>query len=207
MAAHRGAPARRTSVEARDELLALLRERSFEQRREILASGRESDLCLDCQQTVLTAQGHMLVGRLMLEALDQLPRCEAVAGVAPGGCPLASAVSLYSVLAGRPLPALYVYVHSAAQDHGSGRLIEGDRSLRPQIPVVLLEDVIATGDATIRAAEALRRAGADIAGVVVIVDRLEGGAEALAGAGIELISLFTRHDFIADCYLEQTLGD
>src|ERR1700749_1327228 len=96
------------SEAARARLFELLRRRSFERKRVVLASGRESDFFIDCKQAVLTAEGHALVGELMFEALDGLPRCEAVAGVELGGCPLASAVSLVSFLRGRPLPAFYV---------------------------------------------------------------------------------------------------
>jgi len=92
----------------RGSLVALLRARSFERKKVLLNSGRESDFFIDCKQTVLTAEGHALVGELMFEALDRLPACRAVAGVELGGCPLASAVSLISFQKGRPLPALYV---------------------------------------------------------------------------------------------------
>lgn len=68
----------------------------------------------------------------MFDALDALPRCEAVAGVELGGCPLASAVSLVSFVRGRPLPALYV--RKEVKDHGSKRLVEGDRSIVPACP-------------------------------------------------------------------------
>lgn len=183
----------------------MLRERSFRKQRVVLASGRESDFFIDCKQAVLTARGHALVGELMLEALGQWPRCEAVAGVELGGCPLASAVSLVSGLRNRPLPALYV--RKETKEHGSRRRIEGDRALRPQLPVVLLEDVITTGGSTLRAVQSLRSAGADVQGVVVLVDRLEGGAEALTEAGVELVSLFTRHDFISVPSLTDTLSD
>jgi len=87
----------------RERLIELLRERSFERKKVILASGRESNFFIDCKQTILTAEGHALVGELMFDALDSLPRCEAVAGVELGGCPLASAVSLVSYHRGRPL--------------------------------------------------------------------------------------------------------
>jgi len=91
--------------DSRARLIALLRDRSFERKKVILASGKESDFFIDCKQTVLTAEGHALVGELMFEALDKLPACRAVAGVELGGCPLASAVSLVSFQKGRPLPA------------------------------------------------------------------------------------------------------
>ncbi|WP_437677502.1 orotate phosphoribosyltransferase [Sorangium sp. So ce131] len=180
----------------RERLVALLRERSFEQKRFVLASGRESDFFIDCKQTVLTAEGHALVGSLMFEALDALPRCEAVAGVELGGCPLASAVSLTSYLRGRPLPALYV--RKEVKDHGSRRLVEGDRGLAPGTPVAILEDVVTTGGSTLKAVEKLRTAGASVIGVIAIVDRLEGGAEAIREAGLPFVAICTRRDFLPD---------
>ena len=120
----------------------------------------------------------------------------AVAGVELGGCPLASAVSLVSWVRGRPLPAFYV--RKETKDHGSRRLVEGDRAIISGMPVVILEDVVTTGGSTLKAAEKLRLAGVNVVGVVALVDRLEGGAEAIIAAGLPLISLCTRRDFLAD---------
>jgi orotate phosphoribosyltransferase len=180
----------------RERLLALLRERSFERKHFVLASGRESDFFVDCKQTVLTAEGHALVGELMLGALAELPECDAVGGVELGGCPLASAVSLVSHQHGRDLPALYV--RKAQKDHGSSKLVEGDKSLFPGIRVALLEDVITTGGSSLKAVRALETAGAKVVGIIAIVDRLEGGAEAIGEAAIPLRALYTRKDFISD---------
>jgi orotate phosphoribosyltransferase len=177
----------------KDRLVQLLAERSVEHRRVTLASGRESDFFVDCKQTALTAEGHALLGALMFDALAQLPTCEAVAGVELGGCPLASAVSLVSFQRGRPLPALYV--RKEAKDHGTKKLVEGDKSLRDGIAVVLLEDVVTTGGSAMKAAEKLATVGARVVGVVAIVDRLEGGREAIEAAGLPLIALTTRADF------------
>ena len=179
----------------RERLVELLRERSFERKRVVLASGKESDFFIDCKQTILTAEGHALVGKLLFDALSTLPKCEGVAGVELGGCPLASAVSLTSFQRGAPIPALYV--RKEAKDHGSKRLVEGDRALRPGMPIVLLEDVITTGGSTLKAVEKLTAAGAIVVGVVALVDRLEGGREAIEAAGIPVTSITTRHDFIA----------
>jgi orotate phosphoribosyltransferase len=182
--------------DSRARFVELLTERSFERKKVILASGRESDFFIDCKQTVLTAEGHALAGELMFRALDRLPRCEAVAGVELGGCPLASAVSLISFQMGRPLAALYV--RKEQKDHGSKRLVEGDRAIVKGMPVVVLEDVITTGGSTLKAVEKLRRAGTNVVGVVALVDRLEGGAEAIRAAGLPLESITTRRDFIPD---------
>ncbi len=178
----------------RERLIALLRERSFERKKVILASGKESDFFIDCKQSVLTAEGHALVGELMFQMLSDLPECDAVGGVELGGCPLASAVSLVSFQKGRPLPALYV--RKARKDHGSTKLVEGDRSMSPGIRVVLLEDVITTGGSSLRAVEALTAAGARVVGIAALVDRLEGGAEAIKAAEVPLQSLACRDDFM-----------
>lgn len=180
-----------------DRLLTLLREHSFARRKVTLASGRESDWFIDCKQTVLLAEGHALVGEHMLSALDRLSeRPVAVAGVELGGCPLASAVSLVSFQTGRPLDA--VYVRKSAKDHGSRRPMEGDDGLSEGDPVAVLEDVVTTGGSTLAAVERLRERGLRVVGVVAIVDRSEGGAEAIREAGLELVALYTRHDFMSE---------
>jgi orotate phosphoribosyltransferase len=181
-------------------LVELLKERSFEKKRVKLASGRESNFFIDCKQTILTAEGHALVGRLMFEALGQLGAVDAVAGVALGGCPLASAVSLVSFQAGAPLPA--VYVRKERKDHGSEKLIEGDKGLKSGARIALLEDVITTGGSSLKALEVLRAAGCQVAGIVALVDRLEGGREAIESAGVPLIAITTRADFMSDAEAE-----
>ncbi len=178
----------------RARLVELLTERSFQRKKVILASGRESDFFIDCKQTVLTAEGHALAGDLMLAALADLPPADAVAGVELGGCPLASAVSLVSFERGRSLPARYV--RKAKKDHGSEKLVEGDKSLFPGIRVALLEDVITTGGSSLKAVEALRAVGAEVVGIVALVDREEGGAETIRDAGLPLVSVARRTDFM-----------
>ncbi len=180
----------------RELLVDLLRRRSFERRKVTLASGKESDFFIDCKQAMLTAEGHALAGALMFEALTLLPPCDVVAGVELGGCPLASAVSLTSYVRGAPKDALYV--RKEAKDHGTKKLVEGDKSVIPGTRVALLEDVITTGGSSLKAVEKLRSIGAAVIGIVALVDRLEGGAEAIRSAGIPIVSICTRRDFIPD---------
>jgi orotate phosphoribosyltransferase len=183
--------------EARIRLRELLRDRSFARKRVILASGKESDFFIDCKQAVLTAEGHALVGELMLDALAELPACDALAGVELGGCPLASAVSLTSYLRDPATAKDAVYVRKDAKEHGSKRVLEGDTRLADGASLVILEDVTTTGGSTLKAVEKLRAAGYHVAGVVALVDRLEGGREAIEAAGLPFIALYTRRDFIA----------
>jgi orotate phosphoribosyltransferase len=180
----------------RQRLLELLRTRAFERKSVVLASGKTSDFFIDCKQAVLTAEGHALVGEVMLDRLARLPACDAVAGVELGGCPLASAVSLCSFLRGRPLDA--IYVRKDAKDHGSKRLLEGNSRLTPGAAVALLEDVVTTGGSTLRAAAKLREAGYRVVGIVALVDRSEGGRAALEADGLVVESVFDRKDFIPD---------
>ena len=180
---------------ARDRLLELLRSLSFARRRVVLASGKESDFFIDCKQTVLTAEGHALVGEIVLDALDALPmRPVAVAGVELGGCPLASAVALTSFQDGHPLDA--IYVRKDAKDHGSKRTLEGGTRLPAGAAVALLEDVVTTGGSTLVAEAKLRAAGYTMSGVIALVDRQEGGREAIEARGLFLHAIFRRADFM-----------
>ena len=66
----------------------------------------------------------------------------------------------------------------------------------PGARLALLEDVVTTGGSTLSAAAKLRAAGYVVAGVVALVDRLEGGRDAIEADGLPLVALFTRADFI-----------
>ena len=179
----------------RERLLELLRTRSFARKRVVLASGKESDFFIDCKQTVLTAEGHALCGAILFDAVQAYTPA-AVAGVELGGCPLASAVALVSFQRGLPIDA--IYVRKDAKDHGSRRDIEGNTTLPERARVVLVEDVITTGGSTLKAVEKLRSANYEVAGVVALVDRLEGGAENITSAKLPLETIFTRRDFISE---------
>jgi orotate phosphoribosyltransferase len=181
-------------ADARDRLLELLRDRSFARKKVVLASGKESDFFIDCKQTALTAEGHALAGALMLDAALAIAAFDAIAGVELGGCPLASAASLISFQRGAPRDA--VYVRKDAKDHGSRRLLEGDTRLAAGASIVILEDVTTTGGSTLKAVEKLRAAGYRVAAVVALVDRLEGGREAIEASGLPFRAIYTRTDFI-----------
>ena len=114
---------------------------------------------------------------------------ETLAGVALGAVPL---VAVTSTVAGRP----YVIVRKAAKEYGTGNRIEG--SFEPGEEVVVLEDIATTGQSAIDAVEALREAGATVERVLVVVGREEGAAENLADHGVDLQSLVTASELLAD---------
>ena len=178
----------------RQRLLTLLKRLSFEEREVTLASGLKSNFYIDCKQTVLTAEGHFLVGSLFNRILaDRAPEVEAIGGVTMGADPLASAVSTLSFLTGQPLPAFYV--RKEAKGHGTAAWIEGTKSLRPGMPVAILEDVVTTGGSALKAIARAREHGLKVAIILGIVDREEGGREALEKEA-PLVSLFRRRDFL-----------
>jgi orotate phosphoribosyltransferase len=109
-----------------------------------------------------------------------------IAGAELGGVALAAAVSLVT---GKP----FVIVRNARKaDYGTGRLIEG--RLEPGDRVLLVEDVATTGGQAVEAVRALRRQGAEVSAVVVVIDRQEGGRQAVEAAGVRFHCLFTAGD-------------
>jgi len=178
----------------RRRLLAMLTERSYEKKKVVLSSGLESDFYIDCKKTVLTAEGHWLIGTLMFTAIrTRFPTAVGVGGLTLGADPLASAVSLVSFLGRAPLQAFLV--RKEAKGHGTAQWIEGLSSLPQGAPVVILEDVITTGASTIKAIERARASGLVPVGAFTVVDRQEGGREAIEATGVPVLSLFARSDF------------
>jgi orotate phosphoribosyltransferase len=177
----------------RARLLALMARLSYERREVTLASGLKSNFYIDCKQSVLTAEGHFLVGSLLLGLLrEKAPGVEAVGGLTMGADPLASAVSTLSYVAGRPLMAFYV--RKEPKGHGTGQWIEGIKSLRPGMPVAILEDVVTTGGSALKAIGRVREFGLDVKLILGLVDREEGGREALEREA-PLVTLFRKRDF------------
>jgi orotate phosphoribosyltransferase len=178
----------------RERLLDLLRRFAYERRAVTLSSGRTSDFYIDCKRVTLAAEGHFLVGQLLRAAIDRVaPAAEAVGGLTLGADPLVSATSFASFVAGRPLTGFLV--RKEPKGHGTGQWLEGP-ALRPGTPAVILEDVITTGASTLRAIERSRAAELAILHVVALVDREEGGREAVAGQA-PVSTLFTRRDFVS----------
>lgn len=179
----------------RARLLELLTQLSFERRTVVLSSGKESDFYIDCKRAALTAEGHFLVGRLLLEAIRrEAPQSVAAGGLTLGADPLASAVSLTSYLSGIPMPAFIV--RKEPKGHGTGQWIEGMHALKSGAPVAIVEDVVTTGASTLKAIERAELEGLEVTGAFALVDRLEGGREAVETKGYALHSLFTRKDFL-----------
>ncbi len=162
----------------RRRLLELLKEKSFRYNPDKpfkLASGRESPFYVDCRPVTHSAEGLALIGSIIFEMLRDL-EVDAVGGLTMGADPLAHAVALVSWQQGKPIDAFSV--RKAPKEHGAGGLVLG--AVQPGDKVVILEDVITTGGSTLKAIAGAREFGLEVLKVIVLVDREEGGRDAVA---------------------------
>lgn len=166
----------------------LILERSVRHGDFVLASGRRSRYYIDCRLTTMSAEGLALVGREGLAAIRQAGwRPAAVGGLTLGADPVAYAIAAASYA---DPPAVDAFtVRKEFKEHGTGRLVEGN--LRAGTSVVVVEDVLTTGGSTRRAIAAVEGERARVVGVLVVVDREEGGRAALEHQGYPVIALTT----------------
>jgi orotate phosphoribosyltransferase len=185
----------------RSELLELLKAKAFEKREVTLASGKRSNFYIDCKQVTLLAEGHVLVGRLFFSEVARYEersgrKIRAVGGLTLGADPVASAVAMTSALKDAPIPAFIV--RKEPKKHGTEQYLEGLANIPSGSEVVVVEDVVTTGESALKAVERVRAAKLVVKLVLGLVDRLDGGRERIEAAGAELVTLYTRRDFLSD---------
>jgi len=185
-------PLPQTSADQRALLLQLLAARAYRHGQFTLASGRTSDHYVNCKPVSLSGQGLALLSAQMLALVEA--EAVAVAGLTLGADPLVSGVAQASALAGRQLDALIV--RKEAKGHGTGAWLEGPLP-EAGSRITVLEDVVTTGGSSLKAVHQLREAGYVVERVVTIVDRQEGGLDAMTAAGLELRSLFLLEEVAA----------
>jgi len=183
-----------------EELLALLTEKSVCHGTFTLASGAQSDLYVDARVTTLDPRGALLIGRVGWQLVNQTAetrsvRVDAIGGLTMGADPVALSIGIASRI-DDPKNALQVFtVRKAAKDHGRQKRIEGNFSKGDS--VVVVDDVITTGGSTLQAIDAIEEAGGRVAFVLVLMDRQEGGREAIEQRGHAVVSVFTRADLMS----------
>lgn len=178
----------------RERLVSLLTERSFRTGRFTLASGRESPYYVDARATTMSAEGLELIGSLGREAIRAAGwDADLVGGLTLGADPVAYAIALAS-RAHPPVIDAFT-VRKDAKRHGTGRRVEGP--FRPDARIVIVEDVITTGGSALTAVEAVREAGAEVLGVLAVVDRAEGGMDRLEATGLTVTALVTLPELVA----------
>ena len=172
----------------RSQLIELLAKRSAKRGQFTLASGKQSDFYIDARLTTMSPEGLSLIGSIGLSTLRAARwDVDAIGGLTLGADPIAYAISYASSESDHPLRAFTVRKDS--KGHGTKKLIEGP--LQEGDRVAIIEDVITTGDSALRAIAAVRSANSVVVGVLALVDREEGGRQAVESAGIEVISLAT----------------
>lgn len=159
-----------------------------------LSSGEKSDFYVDARKVTLTTEGSRVVGEAALDAARRL-EATALGGPATAACPMISATGVLA--AQQHVPLKLFYVRSEPKKHGTKKSIEGP-ALEKTDRVLLVDDVCTSGGSLIKAADRLREeVGAPIVAALVIVDREQGGREALAKAGIRLEALFSKTELMA----------
>lgn len=177
----------------KDLLRDLLVERSVKLGDFTLASGAKSDYYIDARRTTMCARGQQLVGRVAYKAIrDAGLRPTHVGGLTMGADPIAYAIAHFSAIEGDIIDGFSV--RKRAKDHGTGQRIEG--GLPTTGRALMVEDTMTTGRSTLEAVEAVRHHGADIVGVITLVNRTDGAAAFYEQQGIPLISVFSGMELV-----------
>lgn len=164
----------------------MLAQRSARRGDFLLSSGRRSQLYVDARLTTMSPDGLLLIGSLGLLTIQRhFGEVDAVGGLTLGADPVAYAIAYASASTQRPIRAFTV--RKDAKVHGTGRQIEGP--FRQGDRVVVIEDVITTGGSALHALDVLHASGADIRGVLTVVDRGEGGREIIESRGVPVVAL------------------
>jgi len=180
----------------RQALLKLFCEVAYGEGDFLLSSGQKSTYYINSKQVTLHPQGGLAVGRILLPTIAS--ETVAVAGLTLGADPIVTAVSVVAAYEGRSLAALIV--RKEPKGHGTQAYIEGP-TLPEGSPVVVLEDVVTTGQSAMKAVDRLREAGYQVEEVITLVDRQQGGAEFYEKAGLKFQAVFTIQD-LQKCWQE-----
>ncbi len=149
----------------------------------ILSSGKRSKYYIDKYRFSTNPE---LLKAVAMEIAGRLPKgIDRIAGAELGAVPLAAAVALET---GLP----YVIVKKETKDYGTKKVIEG--ILNSGEKVILVEDIVTTAAQSIKAAKRLADSGAQVLGIIAVIDREEGGGANIAEAGFAYESLFTKTD-------------
>lgn len=176
-------------ADLRDRLLDLFCEVAYKEGDFTLSSGQKSTYYINGKQVTLHPAGGMMVGRLLLERLPT--EVSAVAGLTLGADPMVTSVSVVGAYSDRPITPLIV--RKAAKGHGTQAYIEGP-TLPPGANVIVLEDVVTTGQSAWQAVERLRGAGYTVDTILALVDRQQGGTEFYQSKGLNFEALFAIAD-------------
>jgi orotate phosphoribosyltransferase len=179
------------------DLNELLIRKSVKRGSFILASGKPSSIYIDARLTTMSPEGMVLIGGLGLDMIRSCSwRPDAIGGLTMGADPVAFAISHTSAIRNEPVRAFSV--RKEAKGHGTGNRIEGPFEKGDR--VIVIEDVITTGKSALQAIDAIEAEGGVIVGVLAVVDRQDGGREAIGARGYEVLALTTITDLTVETH-------
>lgn len=149
-----------------------------------LVSGKHATYYVDMRKVSLDYRVSPLIGQIMVDLIKDVPDIYAVGGLTLGADPIATSILHQGVAAGQHYHAFVV--RKEPKDHGRGRQVEGPDLTGKR--VIVVEDTSTTGGSPLKAIEALKKVGAEIAAVAVVVDRHTGAKEAIEAEGIPYLA-------------------
>ena len=178
----------------RDQLLHFLATKALVFGDFTLASGKKSDHYFNCKKVTRSPEGMHLIGNLLYTMIRKnWPEADAIGGLTMGADPICDAVGLISYQQGHPIETLIV--RKETKEHGTQRRIEGN--LEDATRLIVVDDVVTTAGSTIKAIDAFQTVDhLRIDAVVALVDRNEGGREALRERGFDLAALFDKDELL-----------
>lgn len=177
--------------EMKSKLIQLIRKHSYREGNFTLASGKSSTYYVDLKNVSLHPEGVQTIAKLTWSILN--PRdFDGVGGPTLGADPLATALSLEATNSGHFLPAFIL--RKEPKKHGTSQWIEGIELLKPHGRLLVVEDVITTGGTSLKGIEKIRSEGFTVDTCLCVLDRGEGGVQAMQAAGIRCVALTTIED-------------
>lgn len=177
--------------ECKARLLELIKEKALVIGKVRLSSGKESDYYLDERVVTLSAEGAYLTALIMLDMLKDV-EVDAIGGMTVAADPIAGAVAAISYVQNRPINGFIV--RKEPKGHGMGKQVEGP--ITKGLKVVIIDGTMTTGASILKAIEAVEKEGCHLVKVILLIDRLEGGREAIESKGYDYAAIFTREDLL-----------
>lgn len=177
------------------ELKQLIKDLAYEKKKVILASGRESDFYVDLRAITLHPRGLYLVSNLLFDLIEKkFPTAKAIGGPTLGADPIVAGISLISEI--KKSPKFAFIIRKEPKKHGLSKMIEGEKNLSINTPVVIVEDVATSGTSSFKAFNTAKESGFNVLGIVAILDREEGAKEFFQENNILFFSLLKKSDIV-----------
>ena len=178
-----------SSASDKSKLIELIKKLAIVHGKVTLSSGIEANYYVDLRRVTLHNEAAPLIGKLMIEMLDEsgIDNFDAVGGLTMGADPVATAMLHQASFLGKTVDAFVV--RKEAKSHGMGRQVEGPEVAGKSL--IVIEDTSTTGGSPLTAAAALEKAGGNILAVATVVDRDTGAREAIAAKGYRYLSLIS----------------